>query len=75
MRAEVDPGRRQETQVECCVWALRSKGWGDILMRNIQLKILERMTVNSQVLEKELLVTVAHYTGEKTVLRVFAQNY
>lgn len=44
-------------------------------MRNVQLKILERMTANSQVLEKEMSVMVAHYTGEKTVLRVFAQNY
>lgn len=67
------PGRRQETQVECRVWALRSKAWGDVLMRNVQLKILERMTANSQVLE--MSVMVAHYTGEKTVLRVFAQNY
>lgn len=69
------PGRRQETEVECRVWALRSKAWGDVLMRNVQLKILERMTANSQVLEKEMSVMVAHYTGEKTVLRVFAQNY
>lgn len=64
------PGRRRETQVEFCVWALCSKGWGNILMRNVQLKILERMTVNSQVLEKEIPVLVAHYTGEETVWRV-----